>query len=124
MRTRAIKLLKSFKYALEGITTTLINEQNFQIHAIGTITVVSANIFFKITTIEWCIILICIALVLSLELINTSIEYLVDLVSPSYHLLAKRTKDAAAGAVLIAAIICSIIAVIIYLPYIKKLLEC
>ena len=124
MRTRAIKLLKSFKYALEGITTTLINEQNFQIHTIGTITVVSANIFFKITTIEWCIILICIALVLSLELINTSIEYLVDLVSPSYHLLAKRTKDAAAGAVLIAAIICSIIAVIIYLPYIKKLLEC
>ena len=124
MRTRAIKLLKSLKYALEGITTTLINEQNFQIHAIGTITVVSANIFFKITTIEWCIILICIALVLSLELINTSIEYLVDLVSPSYHLLAKRTKDAAAGAVLIAAIICSIIAVIIYLPYIKKLLEC
>ena len=124
MRTRAIKLLKSFKYALEGITTTLIKEQNFQIHTIGTITVVSSNIFFKITTIEWCIILICIALVLSLELINTSIEYLVDLVSPSYHLLAKRTKDAAAGAVLIAAIICSIIAVIIYLPYIKKLLEC
>ena len=62
--------------------------------------------------------LILFALVLSLELVNTAIEAVVDLASPDIHPLAKLSKDAAAGAVLISAIISAVIGLMIFIPYI------
>jgi diacylglycerol kinase len=69
-----------------------------------------------LTNTEWCWIIIAIALVFITEMLNTSIEFLTDLVSPNYHPLAKNTKDVAAGAVLVAAIIAIILGLMIFLP--------
>lgn len=77
--------------------------------------------FFNITKTEWILSLFCIALVLSLEAINSAIEYLVDLASPDFHPLAKKSKDIAAAAVLIAAIFALIIGLLIFLPYLNEI---
>ena len=78
---------------------------------------------FQITATQWCICLLLFALVAALELVNTAIEAVVDLVTEEKKPLAKIAKDTAAGAVLFAAIISVIIGCIIFLPYVLELLS-
>jgi len=75
-----------------------------------------------IRIVEWLICLLCFGLVIGMELINTSLEKLVDLVSPEYHPLAEKVKDIAAGAVLFDSIIAAIIGLIIFVPKIWEYL--
>ena len=95
-------LLKSFQHAFEGIIHTIKKERNIKIHLSFMCAVILCGFYFHITKIEWMICLILFALVLSLELVNTAIEAVVDL----------------AGAVLISAIISAIIGLMIFIPYI------
>ena len=78
--------------------------------------VVIAGIILKLSVTEWCICLTLFGLVMALELVNTSIEAVVDLVTEERKPLAKIAKDTAAGAVLIAAIMAAIIGCIIFVP--------
>ena len=110
------KLTFSFKYAFEGIITTIKEERNMFIHFLIAIIVVITGIYVRLSLNEWLICLLLFALVFSLELINTAIENTVDLVTTKKKKKAKLAKDAAAGAVLIAAIFASIIGIIIFLP--------
>lgn len=110
------KLTFSFKYAFEGIISTIKEERNMFIHFLISIIVVIAGIYVRLSLNEWLICLLLFALVFSLELINTAIENTVDLVTTKKNKKAKLAKDAAAGAVLIAAIFASIIGIIIFLP--------
>lgn len=110
------KLNYSFKYAFEGIITTIKEERNMFIHFLIAIIVVITGIYVRLSLNEWFICLLLFALVFSLELINTAIENTVDLVTTKKNKKAKLAKDAAAGAVLIAAIFASIIGIIIFLP--------
>ena len=110
------KLIFSFKYASEGIITTIKEERNMFIHFLIAIIVVITGIYVRLSLNEWLICLLLFALVFSLELINTAIENTVDLVTTKKNKKAKLAKDAAAGAVLIAAIFASIIGIIIFLP--------
>lgn len=110
------KLIFSFKYAFEGIITTIKEERNMFIHFLIAIIVVITGIYVRLSLNEWFICLLLFALVFSLELINTAIENTVDLVTTKKNKKAKLAKDAAAGAVLIAAIFASIIGIIIFLP--------
>ena len=110
------KLTLSFKYASEGIITTIKEERNMFIHFLIAIIVVITGIYVRLSLNEWFICLLLFALVFSLELINTAIENTVDLVATKKSKKAKMAKDAAAGAVLIAAIFASIIGIIIFLP--------
>ena len=110
------KLTYSFKYAFEGIITTIKEERNMFIHFLIAIIVVITGIYVRLSLNEWFICLLLFALVFSLELINTAIENTVDLVTTKKNKKAKLAKDAAAGAVLIAAIFASIIGIIIFLP--------
>jgi len=110
------KLNYSFKYAFEGIITTIKEERNMFIHFLIAIIVVITGIYVRLSLNEWLICLLLFALVFSLELINTAIENTVDLVTTKKNKKAKLAKDAAAGAVLIAAIFASIIGIIIFLP--------
>ena len=110
------KLTFSFKYAFEGIITTIKEERNMFIHFLIAIIVVITGIYVRLSLNEWFICLLLFALVFSLELINTAIENTVDLVTTKKNKKAKLAKDAAAGAVLIAAIFASIIGIIIFLP--------
>ena len=109
-------LYKSFKYAFEGIFAGIKKERNMKIHCIAAILVIISGIIFKISAIEWCVCFLLFGLIMALELVNTSVEAVVDLVTNDYHPLAKLAKDTAAGAVLIAAIMSVIIGCIIFIP--------
>lgn len=115
-------LIKSFGYAFQGILTGIRNERNMKIHCAAIILVTMAGTLFQITAVQWCICLLLFALVAALELVNTAVEAVVDLVTEEKKLLAKVAKDTAAGAVLIAAAASVIIGCIIFLPYVLELL--
>ncbi len=114
---------KSFKYAFEGIKLTYRNEPNFRIQLVLAILSTILGIFLKISQIEWLILIIIIFVVLLLELINSSIEALVDLISPEKNEKAKIAKDTAAGAVLVASILSLIIGIVLFLPKITIFLN-
>lgn len=92
-----------------------------QIHLVVAVLVVLAGWFFNITTTEWVLCLLCFGLVFGAEMVNTSIENLVDLVSPQKHELAGKAKDIAAGAVLISALFAAGVGLIIFIPKIWNL---
>ena len=110
------KLLKSFKYAFDGIYTGIKEEQNMKIHITIMILVIIFGIMLKISKMEWIICIILFGLVISMELINTAIENTVDLVTKEKNEQAKIAKDVAAGAVLVSAIASAIIGLIIFVP--------
>jgi len=109
------KLIKSFGYALEGIWASF-KQQNMRIHLTSALIVVVAGLLTGLSTVEWLIIILMIALVIGAEMINSAIESVVDLASPTFHPLAKQAKDIAAGAVLIFAITSVVIGLIIFVP--------
>lgn len=108
--------IKSFGFAIEGIITFFKTQHNAWIHAFAAIFVVVFGFVLKVNSNEWCILALAIALVFISEMLNTAIEFLTDIVSPDYNLQAKKVKDVAAGAVLIASISAVVIGVIIFLP--------
>ncbi|MDR1368880.1 MAG: diacylglycerol kinase family protein [Dysgonamonadaceae bacterium] len=114
--------LKSFAVAFHGLKIIFVNERNFRTHLLLGILAIFACFFFEVTVQEWIAVLLLIAVVLSIEALNTCIEYLCDYVSPEYHSMIKKIKDVAAGAVLLCAIIAIVIACIIFIPYIKGIL--
>lgn len=111
-----IKLFRSMGYALSGIWYGASTERNMKIHITVALLVFIIGVIVSLSAIEWCIIVLVIAAVISLELVNTAIEALVDLVSPQHQQLAKVAKDVAAGAVLIMAIAAACIGCIVLLP--------
>ena len=113
--------IASFGYAFEGIIEVVKSQVNFKIHFLVAFLAILAGFYFSISTTEWCLVVGSIAAVLSAETFNTAIEHLTNLVSPDYHILAKKTKDAAAGAVLFMAIGAAIIGLLIFLPKVLAL---
>ncbi|WP_027205979.1 diacylglycerol kinase family protein [Butyrivibrio fibrisolvens] len=109
-------LYKSFGYAFEGIFNTIKDERNIKIHLIVTTLVIIFGFILKISLTEWFVCILLFAIIIPLELINTAIEAVVDLASKEYAPLAKKAKDAAAGAVLVAAILSAVIGSIIFFP--------
>ena len=109
-------LYKSFGYAFEGIFAGIRKERNMKIHCAAAVLVVIAGAVLGISTTEWCICFLLFGLIMSLELVNTAVEAVVDLVTEEKKPLAKLAKDTAAGAVLIAAIMAAVTGAIIFLP--------
>ncbi len=116
------RLFKSFKYAFDGLKYAFKYEQNILVHTLATILVVIAGIYFKISQIEWLAIILIIGLVIATELINTSIEATIDLITKETHPLAKIAKDTAAAAVLVFGLTAIIIGFIIFVPKIITLI--
>lgn len=111
-------LLKSFVYAGNGILWCFKNERNMRAHFSLCIYMYAYLLiydFFVLTKVEWAIILLCNALVFSLEIVNTAIEKAVDLATEKQNPIAKISKDAAAGAVLVSAIFSVIVGLVILL---------
>ncbi len=109
-------LIKSFGNAFAGIGYFVGNDRNGKIHVAITLTVLAAGLAFKIVVVEWMLILLCIALVIGLEMLNSALEKLCDIVEPNYHATVKVIKDVSAGAVILAAIVSIIIGILIFLP--------
>lgn len=110
------KRLLSFKFAFNGIRLLITKEHNAWIHCCVAVCVLIVAFLLGLSRMEWIAILFAIGMVLSAEAVNSSIETLADLVSPEYNEAIKRTKDLAAGAVLILAIIAATVGLIIFLP--------
>lgn len=108
--------LKAFRYAFEGIIHCARYERNFKIHLLAMFIVFLAAIWTGLSQVEWFVLIILISLVLALEMINTALERVVDLITNEYHPFAKQAKDLAAGAVLIVAIASAIIGCFIFWP--------
>mgnify|MGYP001237658664 CR=1 FL=1 len=115
-------VLRSFGYAIEGISFLLKKERNFKIQLFVSMVVIFASIFFQISKIEWIIVILLMGGMLCIEALNTAIEKTVDLVTEDVQPLAKIAKDASAGAALIFASISVIIGLLIFLPYVIALL--
>lgn len=115
------KLINSFKYAFKGIGSSLKSERNMKIHFAMMVLVIMAGILLNISMWEWIICFILFGLVISLEMVNTAIEIVVDMVSPEYNLKAGHVKDIAAGAVLVNAIVAFIVGLLIFLPKIIRI---
>ena len=115
-------LLKSFKYAFSGIYYVLNTSRNFRIQLIFALTSLMIGFLLRISLSNYVILVATIMSVLILEILNTSIESIVDLVvKKEFSTLAKISKDTSAGAVLLASINSVIIAVSIFVPKIKLL---
>ena len=120
-KNRKDPITRSFGYAFEGIRTGILKERNMKIHCLAVILVTAAGTFLGLSAVEWCTCLLLFALVISLELVNTAVEAVVDLVTEERKPLAKIAKDTAAGAVLFASLAAVIIGCIIFIPYLADL---
>lgn len=98
------RLRQSFWHAFQGILQSAIRERNLKIHMGAAIVALFMAWWLHLGTVEMILLILTIAGVVAFELVNTAIESVVDLLCPQYHPLAKRAKDAAAGAVLVMAI--------------------
>ncbi|MDR4948631.1 diacylglycerol kinase family protein [Neobacillus cucumis] len=117
---KRFSILNSFSFAVIGILTAIKNERNMRFHFISSIIVLFFSFFFSISKMEWIIVLFLIGGMFALELINSAIERVVDLVTTEYHPLAKQAKDMAAGAVFVYAVLSVIVGLVIFLPYVLK----
>ena len=96
------------------------SQHNAWIHAVATVAVIGTGVFFGISRIEWCWIVLAIVAVWTAEALNTALEFLTDVASPDFHPIAGQAKDVAAGAVLIAAIGSVIIGVLVLGPHVLR----
>lgn len=120
---RLSRFFKSFGYAIDGVKTLFRTQANARIHLLAAVLVISAGLFFGLSSTEWCVLILMIALVISLEGVNTAIEFLTDLASPEIHPLAKAAKDVAAGAVLLSTMAAVLIGCIIFIPKVCEFLN-
>lgn len=111
-----------FSFAWNGIVEAIKAECNFQFHLIAAVLVIAAGFVLHLSLIEWVMIVLVIGLVLTVELINSAIERIIDYVKPEIHPAAKIIKDTSAGAVLITAIIAVIIGFLIFIPKLYEIL--
>lgn len=117
--TKNTNFIMSLRHALDGLVAIFKDERNFRKHLVVSVLVVILGIIFHLKPDEWLWIVVAIFAVLILEMVNTIIENMVDLiVDYRYHPLAKKIKDIAAGAVLVTAVFATIIGVLIFLPHI------
>ena len=113
------RLVRSFKYAFNGLKILVREEQNYVVHLTTTVVVVMA-VYYKISASEWTVLLLAIQVVLTLETVNTAIENLADFVSTERNDKIMRIKDLAAAGVLISAVTAMIIGAIVFSPKILR----
>ena len=123
MMKKTKKLINSFKYAISGIITSFKTERNMKIHILVMILVIIAGIVFKLSLLDWIILVIMFGLVISAELFNTAIETTIDMITKEKNEKAKIAKDVAAGAVLVLAVASVIVGLIIFIPKILSFIK-
>lgn len=111
-----MKLIRSFRYAWAGLRYCFTTQLNFRLHLLFATLAIGCGFALHISKLEWLVVAGCISVVLSLELLNTAIEKLCDLLHPGPHPQVKIIKDVAAAAVLVAAIGSAVAGLIIFVP--------
>ena len=114
---------RSFSYAVKGIFFAIRNEKNFQIEVLVGVVAVVSMLVLPLSSLERSLIVLSVALVLTLELANTALERVMDILKPRVHPYARVIKDVMAGAVLLASLSAIAIGLVIFLPYIFTFLH-
>ncbi|GAB4165587.1 MAG: diacylglycerol kinase family protein [Winogradskyella sp.] len=111
-----INRLKSVGFAFKGMLILIKTEASIKIQVFIAVVVTLAGFYFNISATEWMVQIAMIGMVISIEGVNTAVEYIADFIHPDHHPKIGLIKDISAGAVFIASIVAVIIAGIIYLP--------
>lgn len=111
--------IRSIGHALTGIAGMLQDQHNAWVHAVATVVVLITGLAFGISSVEWLGLVLAITIVWVAETLNTAFEYLCDVASPEFHPLVQKSKDVAAGAVLLAAIGAVVIGLLVFVPYLR-----
>lgn len=106
--------IRSFGYAVEGFRTAVATERNIKVQLLVGVLAIVAGVVLRIDALSWVLVLLCIGLVLFAELVNTSIEAIVDLATQDLHPLAKRAKDIAAASVFTLSITAAVVGIIVF----------
>lgn len=106
--------IRSFGYAIEGFRTAVATERNIKVQLLVGVLAIVAGVVLRIDALSWVLVLLCIGLVLFAELVNTSIEAIVDLATQDFHPLAKRAKDIAAASVFTLSITAAVVGIIVF----------
>ena len=114
--------LHSFAVAFAGIGRAIGSELHMKVHVCMAVLALAACALLRVTAVGWCLVILCIGAVLAAELFNTALEALCDKVSADYDPLIKTAKDAAAGAVLVLAIVSVAVGLIVFVPAALRLL--
>ena len=112
----AARIVRSFGFAFEGLATLVRTQPNFRIHLVAACAALGLGIALRLSPPEMALIVLTAGLVLVVEALNTCLETLCDLVSPTYHPLVKKCKDVSAAAVLISALAAVGVAALLFLP--------
>ncbi|MFH1522979.1 MAG: diacylglycerol kinase family protein [Patescibacteria group bacterium] len=114
------RLVKSFTYAFRGLFKTFREEQNLRVQTLAGLLVTLLGWYFKIGYFEWIILILVIGLVILMELINSAVERITDVLKPRINSYVKEIKDIMAATVMLASIIAVAIGLIIFAPYFIK----
>lgn len=115
------RLLKSFSYAGKGLVMTFREEQNMKIQFVSALAVLALAGYFRINRLEWVMLIFVIGLVMLMEIANSALERVTDVLKPRLNSYVKEIKDIAAAGVMLSAIIAVIVGLIIFYPYIMGL---
>ena len=115
------KLVTSFRYAFAGLKYTISNNQNVKIHLIIACLVLALGLILNLSKEELLALGVMTVLVLAAEMINTTVEEVVNLLVNEHRQEAKTAKDVAAGMVLLIALFAAVIGLVIFIPHILKL---
>lgn len=116
MKKFIVGRIRSIQFAIEGWATVLHNEKNTWVHAVVSILVVGLGFLLDISLDQWILLILTVAMVWIAEFFNSAIEMMINLISPEFHPMAKKSKDIGAAAVLIAATASILIGLLLFLP--------
>ena len=110
------KLASSFRHAWDGVAAVALRQHNARIHLAAAAAAVAAGVAFRISGVEWCLVVLAVAAVWSAEAMNTALEALADAVAPDPSPAVGHAKDIAAGAVLLTALGAAVVGTIVFGP--------
>lgn len=113
----------SFKHAYDGIKWAFTTQPNFKIHSSLAFLAIILGILLKVSYTELTVLVLTIVFGLGVEMANTSIEAMTDLITKEYRMQAKIAKDVAAGMMLLVAVGAAIVGLLIFLPKIYTLIK-
>lgn len=119
---RIIQFKKSFSHAMRGLRYVANHEKNFQHQLLAAFVVIIAMIYFQVTRAEVVVLILVISGVLVMELFNTVMERVVDILKPRIHPYARLIKDLMAASVLLASLLAVAIGILIFYPYVSDFL--
>jgi len=115
------RLIKSFTYAWRGLFKTFHEEQNLRIQTVSALLAMALGLFFRISQGEWLALILAIGLVLILEIVNSAVERVTDVLKPRINTYVKEIKDIMAAGVMLASITAAAVGLVIFIPHLLAL---